>query len=66
MLVELRTTFRQRDILAIGAFLFLWNFNPFSATVLSYYSTATLQFSEQFVRTLTSWQAVGGIIGCAA
>jgi hypothetical protein len=54
------------SIPAIGAFLFLWNFNPFSATVLYYYSTATLQFSEQFVGTLTSWQAVGGIIGCAA
>src|SRR5262245_3390411 len=66
MLNELRTTFRQRDILAIGTFLFLWNFNPFSATVLYYYSTTTLQFSEQFVGTLTSWQAVGGVIGCAA
>ena len=64
MLYELRTTFRQRDILAIGAFLFLWNFNPFSATVLYYYSTSTLEFSEQFVGTLTSWQAVGGVIGC--
>jgi Na+/melibiose symporter-like transporter len=66
MLAELRTTFRQRDILAIGAFLFLWNFNPFSATVLYYYSTTSLQFSEQFVGTLTSWQALGGVIGCAA
>ena len=64
MLAELRSTFRQRDILAIGAFLFLWNFNPFSATVLYYYSTTTLGFSEQFVGTLTSWQAVGGVIGC--
>jgi MFS family permease len=64
LLEELRNTFRQRDILAIGAFLFLWNFNPFSATVLYYYSTTTLTFSEQFVGTLTSWQAVGGVIGC--
>jgi Na+/melibiose symporter-like transporter len=64
MLEELRKTFRQRDLLAIGAFLFLWNFNPFSATVLYYHSITALQFSEQFVGTLTSWQAVGGVIGC--
>lgn len=62
-LSEMWQTFRQADILAIGAFLFLWNFNPFSSTVLYYYSTTALQFSEQFVGTLTSWHAVGAMGG---
>ena len=48
---------------AIGAFLFLWNFNPFSSTVLYYYSTEALHFSEQFVGSLTSWHAVGLLTG---
>ena len=46
-----------------GVFLFLWNFNPFSSTVLYYYSTEALHFSEQFVGSLTSWQAVGLVTG---
>ena len=62
-LAEMGQTFREPGVLTIGAFLFLWNFNPFSSTVLYYYSTTNLQFSEQFVGTLTSWQAVGGVIG---
>jgi MFS family permease len=62
-IVEMWKTLREPGILAIGAFLFLWSFNPFSATVLYYYSTATLQFSEQFVGTLQAWLAVGGLAG---
>ena len=56
-------TFREPGIIAIGAFLFLWNFNPFSSTVLYYYSTEALHFSEQFVGSLTSWHAVGLLTG---
>jgi Na+/melibiose symporter-like transporter len=56
-------TFRQPGILAIGAFLLLLNFNPFSSTVLYYYSTTSLQFSDQFVGMLTSWHAVGVVLG---
>jgi Na+/melibiose symporter-like transporter len=56
--------FRQPGVVAIGAFLFLWSFNPFSSTVLYYYATGALGFSEQFVGTLTSWHAVGALAGC--
>jgi MFS family permease len=56
-------TFRQPGIAGIGAFLFLWSFNPFSSTVLYYYSIQALHFSEQFVGTLTSWNAVGLLTG---
>jgi MFS family permease len=60
---EMLETVRQPSVLAIGAFLFLWNFNPFSSTVLYYYSTETLHFDEQFVGSLTSWGAVGAVAG---
>jgi Na+/melibiose symporter-like transporter len=59
VLGEMKKTVRQPGLLAIGAFLFLWNFNPFSATVLYFYSIQSLQFSEQFVGALTSWHAAG-------
>ena len=62
-IAEMWQTFREPGILAIGAFLFLWSFNPFSATVLYYYSTEALHFSEQFVGSLTSWHAVGLLTG---
>src|SRR6185295_5047335 len=60
---EMWQTVREPSILAIGAFLFLWCFNPFSSTVLYYYSTEALHFSEQFVGSLTSWHAVGLLTG---
>jgi Na+/melibiose symporter-like transporter len=62
-IAEMWQTFREPGIIAIGAFLFLWNFNPFSSTVLYYYSTEALHFSEQFVGSLTSWHAVGLLTG---
>ena len=62
-IAEMWRTFREPSILAIGVFLFLWNFNPFSSTVLYYYSTEALHFSEQFVGSLTSWHAVGLLTG---
>jgi Na+/melibiose symporter-like transporter len=62
-IAEMWRTFREPGIIAIGAFLFLWNFNPFSSTVLYYYSTEALHFSEQFVGSLTSWHAVGLLTG---
>ena len=55
--------FANPAFVAIGAFLFLWSFNPFSSTVLYYYSTEALHFSEQFVGSLTSWHAVGLLTG---
>src|SRR5215467_5902491 len=59
----LRQMLRQPGVLAIGAFLFLWNFNPFSSAILYYYSIGALHFSEQFVGTLASWHAAGLLMG---
>src|SRR5262245_60410499 len=62
-MIEMRRTLHEPGVVAIGAFLFLWSFNPFSSTVLYYYSIGELHFSEQFVGTLTSWHAVGLLTG---
>jgi Na+/melibiose symporter-like transporter len=62
-IAEMWQTFRQPGILAIGAFLLFLNFKPFSSTVLYYHSTASLNFSEQFVGTLTAWHAGGVVLG---
>src|SRR5215467_6606621 len=59
----MRQMLRQPGVVAIGAFLFLWNFNPFSSAVLYYYSIGALHFSEQFVGTLSSWHAAGLLAG---
>jgi Na+/melibiose symporter-like transporter len=64
-IAQMWRTFREPSVVAIGVFLFLWNFNPFSSTVLYYYSTEALHFSEQFVGSLTSWHAVGLLMGSA-
>jgi hypothetical protein len=41
-------TYRQPANLTIGAFLFLWNFNQFSMTVLYYHATQTQHNDEQY------------------
>ena len=48
-IAEMWQTFREPGIIAIGAFLFLWNFNPFSSTVLYYYSTEALCCAPQHI-----------------
>jgi Na+/melibiose symporter-like transporter len=53
---------RHPGILTIGAFLFLWTFNPFSATVLQYHMTNHLKFSEQFYGDTISVQAVASVL----
>jgi MFS family permease len=62
-IAQMWQTLRQPGIAAIGAFLLLWNFNPFSSTVLYFYSIEALHFSEQFVGSLTAWHAVGLLTG---
>jgi predicted MFS family arabinose efflux permease len=51
-------------VLGVGGFLFLWNFNPFSNTVLNLYMTNEMGFSEQFYGNMQSLIAVGGFAGC--
>ena len=63
--VGLKSGRRMIVLLAAGAFLFLWNFNPFSSSVLQHYSTRVLGMSEQFYGILYSIQAAAQIVACA-
>ena len=60
------TAARSPALLSVGAFLFLWNFNPFSTSVLYLHLTRTLGFDEQFHGTTQTVMAVGSIAGCLA
>lgn len=53
---------RTPGVLLASAFLFLWNFNPFSSTVLYLYSADELGFSEQFQGNLTSLYAAAAVV----
>jgi MFS family permease len=53
-------------ILAIGAFMFLWNFNPFSTSVLYMHMVEHMKFSEQFYGNTVSTQALACMLASAA
>ena len=55
---------RSPRLLGAGAFLFLWNFNPFSTVVFYLHATRTLGFDEEFYGKTQSLMAVGSILGC--
>lgn len=57
---------RSEPVLAIGAFLFLWAFNPFSHTVMYLHLTEHVGFSEQFFGTMESVSAGAAIVGSVA
>jgi predicted MFS family arabinose efflux permease len=52
---------RTPTVLGIGAFLFLWNFNPFSHDILNLHLTRVLHFSERFYGQTVSLLSVGSI-----
>ena len=57
---------RSPTVLGVGAFLFLWNFNPFSTVVLYSHMTRTLGIDEAFFGLTQAVMALGSILGCAA
>lgn len=57
-------TFRSGYVLPVALFLFLLNFNPFSADVLYVYMTETMGLSEQFVGNTYSVGSVAAITAC--
>ena len=57
---------RSPTVLGAGAFLFLWNFNPFSTVVLRQYMTGVLGLGEGFYGITQSLFAVGSILACLA
>lgn len=60
----LRDAARTRVVLVVAAFLFLINFNPFSADVLYVHMTEVFGFSEQFVGTTYTFSSAGSIVAC--
>ena len=61
-LATLRSALTNRTVLVIASFLFLINFNPFSADVLYVHMTQSLGFSEQFVGITYTLNSVGSIL----
>jgi predicted MFS family arabinose efflux permease len=53
-------------LLAAAAFLFLWNFNPFSTSVLYVHMTRGLGFSEELVGQVKSVLAVASMLASGA
>ena len=58
--------FRNRLLLIVAGFLFLINFNPFSADVLYIHMTEVLGFSDQFVGTTYTISSAASIVACAS
>jgi MFS family permease len=56
---------RSRTLWGVGAFLFLWNFNPFSTTVLYLHMTRSMGFGEQFYGYTVSLMAAASIAASA-
>ena len=63
---ELGLAVRLPVVWSTGAFLFLWNFNPFLNAVLQYHMTQRLGFSEAFYGQTLSLQAIGSIAASIA
>lgn len=47
----------------VATFLFLWNFNPFTNSVLYVHITTGLGWSETVYGTTLAWQAAGALVG---
>ena len=63
---SLWTTAKSPAVLGAGTFIFLWNFNPFSTTVLYLHMSGELGFSEQFCGTTVSMIAIGAVVASVA
>lgn len=57
---------RSRAVLAVGGFIFLWNFNPFTNDVLYLHMTGEMQLTEQFYGTTVSLMAIASVAASAA
>ena len=60
------TTMQSSGLWVAGAFLFLWNFNPFSSAVLYMHMTEVLGMSEEFYGWTLSLQAMAAVVASVA
>lgn len=69
-LPTIRSTFsqamRSRTAWSVGAFLFVWHFNPFTQSVLYLHMTKTRGMSDEFYGDTITLLAVGSIAACAS
>lgn len=63
-LLEFAQAVKSPIVLGVGGFLFLWNFNPFSSSVLQSHMTGAMGLSEQFYGHLHSCQAAASVLAC--
>jgi hypothetical protein len=63
---SLRALASARSLLGIGAFLFLWHFNPFSNSVLYLHMTRALGLSERFYGATVTLTALVSMAASAA
>ena len=64
-LSTMRKTLTNPQFLIVAAFLFLWNFNPFSSTIQQLHLTRQLQLTEQQYGHTVSLFSIGSIGACA-
>lgn len=65
--VSLRTLWQalgSRTLLGVAAFLFLWNFNPFSTTILQLHMGRSLRFSKEFYGICVALVGIGSMAAC--
>ncbi len=63
---SLSEALRTPGILAVGGFLFLWTFNPFSSAVLYMHMTSVMKFNEQFFGNTEALSSVAQMIASVA
>jgi predicted MFS family arabinose efflux permease len=59
----LRRAATSRTVVAVGLFMFCWNFNPFFYTILYLRMTTQLHFSEQFYGNMMSLHWLAAMTG---
>ena len=62
----MHATVKSPALWVAGAFLFLWNFNPFTSAVLYMYMTETLRMSETAYGWTLSLQAMASVVASVA
>jgi MFS family permease len=57
---------RSPEVLAVGAFIFLWHFNPCCQAVLYLHMTDWMKFTEEFYGDTMSVIAMGSLAACVS
>jgi predicted MFS family arabinose efflux permease len=61
---KLKQVLRSPSVFVVGAFAFVWSFNPFTQAVLYMHMTKGLGYSDDFYGKTVSLIAVGSLVAC--